>query len=312
MPDALAPSAQYLRKVQLLIRTVGTEALDLSALHIKFATKRSNTATPNSADIRVYNVAPTTIELIKQESQVILQAGYEGNYGVIFVGNIKQVITGRESSTDTFIDLVAGDGDTAYNFAIVNKTLAAGSKPEDQVNASIQSMSEKGVTQGYIKLDTTTTLPRAKVMYGNSKDYLTHVSQNTKQDWSIQEGKVNFVALKSYLPGERVVLNSKTGMIGTPQQTNEGVNIKCLLNPLIKVGGLVEINNKDVARLKINLTTPNSAANIPAPLSYDGVYFVYVVETIGDNRGQDFYCNLICFYQDPSAGPLAGVGGSVL
>jgi len=96
--------------------------------------------------------------------KVILQAGYESNYGVIFQGNIKQVLLGRESATDTYVDLVCGDGDRAYNYAVVNTTLAKGSTPLDQVNAAAQTTSPMGVTLGHIGDFPATKLPRGKVL----------------------------------------------------------------------------------------------------------------------------------------------------
>lgn len=284
------------------------DGLDLSELRIKFVIKRSDTMTPNTADIRVYNVeASTAIRIQKEFTKVVFQAGYEGNYGVIFQGNIKQVIIGRESATDNFIDIVAGDGDRAYNFAIVNTTLAAGSSQLDQVNAAVAPMGSKGVTAGHIGDMPSERLPRGKVMYGNSKNYLRDVAQSTNKSWSIQDEKVTFVSNTSYLPGERVILNSLTGMIGTPQQTNEGVNVKCLLNPLIRIGGRVEINNRDIQRFKINLDAPNSPSSIPAPLTNDGVYYVLVVEHQGDTRGVDWYTTLVCLNMDISTNPINSV-----
>lgn len=299
---------QYKRVCTLIVSTANQNGLDLSELHIKFSVKRTDTQTPNMADIRVYNLAEETAKLIKKEfTQVILQAGYESNYGVIFQGNIKQVILGRESATDTFIDIIAGDGDLAYNFAIVNQTLAAGSTQSDQIQASLAPMSSKGVTSGVINTNSTDKLPRGKVMYGNSKEYLRNSADNLAQNWSIQDGKVNFVPLKSYLPGERVVLSSKTGIIGTPQQTVEGVNFKCLLNPRLKISSQVEINNKDVQDYKINLGVPGSPANTPVPLSADGVYYIFTIEYAGDNRGLEWYCNLLCLSIDVSANPRNSV-----
>ena len=299
---------QYIRNCKLLVAGNDTNGLDLSNLRIKFSVKRSDTMTPNVADIRVYNLEEKTALRIKKEfTRVVLQAGYNSNFGVIFQGNIKQVIIGRESATDTFIDIVAGDGDHAYNFAIVNTTLRKGSKQEDQVNASIQAMSQKGVTAGHIGDMPPESLPRGKAMYGNARNYLRDVAQSSKKSWSIQDEKVTFVPVKSYLPGERVLINSKTGMIGTPQQTNEGVNVKCLLNPNIKIGGRIEINNRDVAALKINLSVPNSPANIPAPFTADGVYYVLVAEHSGDTRGLEWYTSLICLNIDVTTNPINSV-----
>lgn len=299
---------QYGRVCKLIVFGSDLDGLDLSELRIKFSVKRSDTMTPNVADIRVYNLEEQTALRIRKEfTKVILQAGYEGNFGVIFQGNIKQVILGRESATDTFIDIVAGDGDRAYNFAIVNTTLAAGSTQLDQVTAASSAMADKGTTLGHLGEMPTEKLPRGKVMYGNAREFLRDVAQSTNKNWSIQDEKITFIAQKAYLPGERVVLTSKTGMIGTPNQTNEGVNVKCLLNPMIKIGGRIQIDNASIARYKINLSVPNSPANIPAPLTADGVYYVLVVEHQGDTRGIDWYSSLVCLNIDVTTNPINSV-----
>ncbi|MBU9534734.1 hypothetical protein KTE49_30340, partial [Burkholderia multivorans] len=129
---------QFVRKVSLIIGFDSGEALDLSELRIVFRVQRGDLQTPNSARIRVYNVSATTARRAQKEfTRVVLQAGYEGNYGIIFDGQIKQVRRGRESQTDTFLDITAADGDSAYNFAVVNTTLAAGSVATDHVSAAI-------------------------------------------------------------------------------------------------------------------------------------------------------------------------------
>lgn len=299
---------QFGRVYSLIVGGANGDALDLSELHFKFNVKRSDTVTPNIADIRVYNLSDDTASKIKKEfKQVILQAGYEGNKGVIFKGNIKQVIRGRENATNTFVDIIAGDGDRAFNFAVVNTSIAAGSSQRDQINAVMQTMQLKGVGEGYIENLKPTVLPRGKVLYGNARNYLTDVADSSEQAWSIQDERVNFVPVTSYLPGEAVVINSKTGMIGTPSQTNEGLNVKMLLNPLVRVGGRVQLNNADVQDYKINLSQPLSPANIPPPKAADGVYYILVAEHQGDTRGTDWYTTLICLSIAPSSNPLNSV-----
>lgn len=304
MVDAL----QYLRACTLIVSTASGQGLDLSALRIKFSVKRSDTVTPNTADIRVYNLDESTAILIRKEfTRVVLQAGYQSNFGVIFQGNIKQVILGRESATDTFIDIVAGDGDRAYNFAIVATTLKAGSNQNDQIKAAALAMSAKGTTLGHVGDLPPNQLPRGKVMYGNARKYLSNAADNTGKIWSIQDEVVVFNGKSTYLPGTAVVLTSKTGMIGTPQQTNEGVNAKCLLNPNIKIGGRIKIDNASIQRFKINLAVPNSPANIPAPLTADGVYYVLVAEHSGDTRGVEWYTSLVCLNINVTTNPINSV-----
>lgn len=308
MADALDSAAQFPRVCTLLVADRVGNALDLSELHIKFAVKRSDTMTPNIADIRVYNLEEqTAIRIRKEFTTVILQAGYPGNFGVIFRGNIKQVIVGRESATDTYIDIIAGDGDRAYNFSVINQTLAAGATQTDQVQSAIASMAQKGVTAGKVDSSTTQPLPRGKVMWGNARDYMRAAAQNSGNNWSIQDEKINFIPKKSYLPGEAVVLTSKTGMINAPEQTNEGVNVKCLINPRLAVAGRVHLDNASIQRYKINLSVPNSPQNIPPPINADGIYYILVVEHNGDNRGIEWYSSLICIAINVTTNPLNSV-----
>lgn len=307
---------QYLRSCLLVVASSSGAGLDLSQFRIKFSVKRSDTQTPNTADIRVYNLSPETATQIRKEfTQVVLEAGYEGNRGVVFKGNIKQVILGRESATDTFIDIVAGDGDRAYNFAVVNKTLAKGATQADQIAASVESMNDKGVTQGPLGNQPPAKLPRGKSMYGPAKNYLRNSARSSDNVWSIQNGKVTLVSTTSYLPGTVIVLNSNTGMIGTPQQTNEGVNVKCLLNPGMNVSTRVQIDEASVARIKTSIeaiaaaNAAGNAAPILPNLSTDGIYYVLTLEHTGDTRGVEWYTNLICLNVSASANPRNSVNG---
>src|SRR5271154_1706804 len=101
---------QFGRQFSLLVSNTQGQTIDLSQFRVKFQTKKSIYQTPNVADILVYNLASSTNTFIKQEfTQVLIQAGYPGNFGTIFKGNIMQAIIGRENGTDTFINLLCGD-----------------------------------------------------------------------------------------------------------------------------------------------------------------------------------------------------------
>lgn len=293
---------QYIRRCNLLVGKASGEGLDLSSLRIQFKIKKSDAQTPNTAEIRVYNLAPNTAKQIREEFKtVVLQAGYESNYGVIFHGNIKQVRLGRENGTDSYIDIAAGDGDDAYNYAVVNATLAAGAKQSDQINAAAGAMSSRGVSKGYIGETGGAALPRGKVMYGNARDYLRQSAQASETTWSVQDGKLQVVPLTSVLPNQAVLLTSKTGLVGTPEQTNDGIKAKCLLNPMLKIGVRVKINEENVALAKLPDSSKDATANKPADISKDGIYRLLVVEHSGDTRGNDWYSELVCLDVDASA-----------
>ncbi|WP_457832633.1 hypothetical protein, partial [Staphylococcus aureus] len=84
---------------------------------------------------------------------------------------VKQVRRGRENQTDTYLDITAADGDSAYNFAVVNTSLAAGSTVEQHVQAACTAMAPFGVSLDYMFELPKNPLPRGKVMFGMARDF---------------------------------------------------------------------------------------------------------------------------------------------
>lgn len=296
---------QYLRKASLIIGENAGDALDLSDLRFSFTVKRGDFQTPNSARIRVYNMNPDTMARVQKEfKHVVLQAGYEGNYGLIFDGTVVQTRRGRTSQVDTHLDITAADGDAAYNFAIVNTTLAAGSTAQDHFNVAAQAMGQHGVGVGYTAGLQSNPLPRGKVMFGMARDALACTARNTGTTWSIQDGKLQVVPETSYMPGDIPVINSDSGMIGLPIQMQSGIQVRTLLNPNLKIGTLIQLDSKSIQQYEYGLSISNQPANdfvkSQNPLNSDGFYFVMVAEHTGDTRGNDWYSELICLSADPT------------
>lgn len=330
---------QYLRKIGLVVSDASGNGLDLSQMRIRFHVEGMDRTHPKTAIIRVYNLAASTQNTIKAEfTRVVLQAGYiNGAYGIIFSGTICRTKTGRESAVDTFIEIQAADGDLAHNFAFVNKTIAAGATLTQQAQPAIDAMKATGdVTQA----DTTALtaaqqagtaptggiMPRGQVLFGLAKDCLDDVAASTNTSWYIENGVLTFVSNTGYTAGEAVVLNSQTGMVGIPEATDNGIEVSALLNPNIKIGTRMQINNAAVNAANGNAVLGNNAVtstqvdvvggNFPtygdttqfASVTNDGFYRVLVVTHLGDSRGNDWYTKMICLAIDASAAP----GSSVL
>lgn len=409
---------QFGRKVSIIVGQGSGSAIELSELRVVYHIKRGDLQTPNSAHVRVYNVSETTKQRIEREfTRIVVQAGYEGNFGIIFDGTIKQVRRGRESQTDTYLDITAADGDSAYNFAVVNSTLAAGSTAADHVQVCTRAMAQYGVSLGYTpfgksastkptsadiaeqqaKVDAARKLldekqngqldllrqvsvlqvqaeeldeagdrpgsiallkkalgliqqssdignevskfylpawkrederlkamkaaaaqpdppvtpqiglPRGKVMFGMARDFMRSVARTTQTVWSIQDGKLIMVPETSYMPGEIPVITAETGMIGMPQQTQNGITIKMLTNPSVKIGTLIQIDNASVQQYEYSLNVgqqeQNQRIQQQAKLQDDGFYYVMIAEHNGDTRGNEYYTDVICLAADVSVLP---------
>lgn len=290
---------QFGRRFNLFVSGGDRQGLDLGTLAVKCKIKQNASQSPNTAEIRVYNLNQDTIAQLKKEfKRVVVQAGYESNYGVVFSGNIKQVNVGRDG-VDNFVDIYAGDGDEAYNYSIINKTLAAGANQNNVVGLLAESLNTKGVRLGFVDNLSQEVLPRGKVMFGMTRDFLRSAAEHNEAGWSIQNGVLQVVKSTGLLAGQAVEINSKAGMIGVPEQTNDGVLVKILCNPLIKINGRVLINEKDVKRAVIDES--GNEASKPALIAKDGQYRVLSIDYSLESRGVEFYAVLTCIDVDATA-----------
>lgn len=301
-------TTQYLRQASLIVGKNNGDALDLSQLRFSFEIRRGDLQTPNTADVRVYNVAQATADAIMQIkpapefTRVVIQAGYEGNFGVIFDGSIKQTRIGRENQTDTYLDIMGADGDEAYNFSMSIFSIPAGSVPNNEISGIIENMAKYGISSGYIPNLGGNPLPRGKVVYGMSRDELRNIARNTSTSWSIQDGKVNLIPLTAYKPAEIPVITSETGMIGLPTQTQNGIEIRALLNPQLKVGQLVKLDNASIQRLRYGTSVLSEPTNdflqSSIKTNADGYYYIMRVDHIGDTRGEPWWSDMTCLAVD--------------
>jgi hypothetical protein len=315
---------QWIRKATLIVAADG-DGIDLSQLRFKFRVCQSDEESPNTAIIRVYNLAPDTLRKITgrtpvEYTRVVLQAGYENShYGVIFDGTIKQFRRGKENATDSYLDILAAAGDIEYNLGVCNATVAAGSTPLERARIVAKQMGmELGQTPGLVFGG---VLPRGKVLWGMGRTLLRCEAANRGATWSIQDGKIDVVPLDGYLPGEAVVLSALTGMVGIPEQTEQGVRIRCLLNPKLRIGGLVQVDNASINQtsqadlrasgfasrnLDVGQVPFDKYAGVQmlADVTTDGFYRLYVVEYIGDTRGQEWYAELVGLAVDASTGKV--------
>jgi hypothetical protein len=296
---------EYLRKFSCVVATSSGEGLEFADFKVQFKVTRGDFQTPNSCDVRIFNLKPATANLIGQPeyTQISLSAGYEGNFALIFRGTIKQFRLGRLNQLDSYVDITAADGDEAYNFAPVLVSVPAGSKQKSIADVLLGAMSKYGVTQGYLPTLPSNGLIRGRVLYGLCRDEYRNFAWNNGCKWSIQDNAVTMIPYTSYIAngGEVPIISVSTGLIGVPEQTQQGINIKTLLNPNYKIGQLIKLEG-GVNTFRRSLDLPSQAQNITTALqaqtSPDGLYYVMVANHSGDTRGNDWYTSMICLSVD--------------
>lgn len=324
---------QWLRQVSLVAAaSQNSQGIELGNLHITFRITAQTTTAPATLQARIYNVAPTTAAKIRSfptittgnvagssaqpnSGRVVLQAGYSGNFGIVFSGEIMQTRQGRESPADTYVDIFAGDGDAAHVWSVINTSLAAGYTQADLKNAIDAARMPYGVVSSALpdNVDTSKQAPRGKPMFGMARDYHTDfASTNGLATWTSGGTTQWWHPQSPYKPNDVVVINSATGMVGLPQQTDWGITVRMLLNPSVGAGSLLKIDNTSIQRAQFTASYDQSQTNLflggslNADTNADGLYRVLAVELIGDTRGTEWYTDALCIATAPTGSPNTG------
>lgn len=107
---------------------------------------------------------------------------------------------------------------------------------------------------------------------------------------------------------KNIILNLTPAM----QATTGGIEVRCLLNPKIKPGTRIKIDQASIQtqQLSTNYSAGGQNALIPG-LDADGTYKVLKVTHHGDTRGTDWYSDLICLAMSGSTIPTS-LSGTLL
>ncbi|HDX9343198.1 TPA: hypothetical protein ROX24_004763, partial [Escherichia coli] len=211
-----------------------------------------------------------------------------------------------------YVLIQAADTDLAFATSITSQTLAAGYTVADVNRALMKDFEAKGATEGLTPEMPATVFPRGRVLFGMTRHLMDNVAGQCGATWQFVDGQRQMVANNEYVH-EAIVLNSATGLIGMPQQTiGNGVNVRALINPNIRVNGLIQLDqasvyrtalsNNDIAMAGGQITDQNTDGNItlsgttsqPASIATDGVYIVRGIMYTGDTRGQAWYMDMMC------------------
>lgn len=323
---------QYLRNISFVVAKPNGQGLEFGAFRVVFQTHRGDSQTPNTCDVQIYNLKQSTANTlapnggVSEFSQALLKVSYGSDpLAQIFYGSIKQIRRGREDQLDSYVALTIADGDEAYNFAPVAFTLASGSMQQSALTNLIQAMARASVAgsptgqgsgqpivAGYAPTMSPTPLIRGRTYYGSCKNEMRALAKAADCTWSIQDGKVTLIPNTSYIPAAPVLITPSTGLIGVPEQTQNGLEIRTLLNPNIKIGQTIKLQSTDINALRYGLDNQSVATNLSlqqgaTATNADGLYYVMRVDHTGDTRKTNWYSDLVCLAVNATVTPPQSV-----
>ena len=269
------------------------------SLDVTFKIEKSGWKCPNFSEIVVYNLSPQTENLLIQSgARVLVEAGYvNGDYGVIYDGNVFQPMWEREDTVTSKVTLKCID---AMDIIYENHVSAASGPLAWQKKVVLDMASQSRKSFNIMKISDgigDVQLARGKIFFDSPSYYMRKFAQQYGTVMSAVDREVYIDRPQDPIPAnltkKALVLSPGSGgLIGTPQQTQDGITFTCLLNPKIRVFNpepmLVKIDNAFIRQMAIQF---NSAGF--SRLDEDGIYRVIGITHTGATRGNEWYTTVV-------------------
>ena len=233
-----------------------------------FSAQKTMKSEANQLDISLYNLLdpPYRSELDRDYIPAELAVGYGDGLDVIFRGNVIISKTLREGA-DFVTKMVVLDGGKALLQGFVSQTVK---NKSEAVKALLAGLPE--VTKGVVA--ETPELSRPRVLVGSTAQLFGSVL-GPGQEFFIDNEQVFVLGQYDVREGYAPVVSADTGLIGTPEADKNELTFVTMLNPAIKLGGLVKLETVFTHYL-------------------DGIYKVKAITISGDTDGDDWSQQCTC------------------
>lgn len=266
--------SSYLRRVRVSVGQPGQRGVLFEGLKTSFRVSRTIDREPNKCEISVHNLIPESVRLFQEEGAVIvLEAGHGDTVDTLFLGDIdRAVVTSR--GTDRVLQIEASDGGRKLRGAEITESFGRGTSLQTVFDALANSL---GVPIGPASRIPRIDIARGIVLSGPVRDALDLVTRSVGLVWSVQDDELVVVArdpvgaviagLLSDTRESAPLVSPASGLIGSPRQTEEGVEVETLIDGRLRPGRRFVLESRDLS----------------------GVYRASEVEHIGDSFGEQAY-----------------------
>jgi hypothetical protein len=246
---------KFNRQYVLTVETVtGGQITIQRPFTIEFEIYRNNFSSANEANFRVYNLNQNTRGQVRKDQYdfgtrrlITFTAGYgnppagslaKANLGLGFAGYVTQAWSVREGS-NFITTLSCFDGGFAYQNSVTERTFISGTPQSAIINSIFEDLD--GVTPGVIGESFGGTISRGNTYSGPTTDILTQISGG---QFFIDANTANCLSDLEHLLTNVPLINSQSGLLGTPVRENQFINFVMLFEPGLQVGQLIDLQSE--------------------------------------------------------------------
>lgn len=247
-------------------------------LHVDFDITKTSSRTPNTGKVAIYNLSESDRKLISKSAvRLNLYLGYDGQADLISVADV-DTVNSLQVEVDWVTEFTLGEGQIALR-SQQNRTYKEGSDAKTIlkqvaadagliVNNTINTVS--GLISGGITLE------------GSTQAVLGDMSSELGLDFSVQNDELFIAGADGVSDSEAVVVAPNTGLIGYPETTDKGVNLKVQIQPGILPGKVIKLETEGF------IIDSGQTQKKTVDRDDSGFYVCQQVQFQGNNYGGDF------------------------
>lgn len=257
---------KFIRKYKLTIgeanssSTGSKQSVVIQDSHIVFDISIDHKSKLNNLDLKIYNLKKETIAVFDTKDVLVsLEVAYgDEPFALLFRGNKTTMQTIKEPP-NTITKVLAAEGYVSVREGRMQNTQPEGTTVEQILRALIK--------EGFPDIKTVQiTGDGAKRVYnkgysvtGNTKKALDDVCAANNLLWTIEKNDTIYIYPRNgSIKYEAIIISPTTGLLATPEKTSQeirhlkkdlnvspdaGIKFKSLLNPLLKAGALIKIED---------------------------------------------------------------------
>lgn len=246
---------QFNRQAEVIL---GNKKYHSDDFDFEFEVEFDDTPNLNHAEITLYNLSDTTVNSIKSKMLTIINAGYGGDVGSVFIGAIYDMQTER-SGVDRVTTVKSVDVSTQRGRLRVNRSYKKGIRAS-QIITDLTGL--YAMSLGALELPKDVQYRNGKNINGNVMTVFKSIAKDCGAKLHVTKGLVYFNP-KNKGQDIRFVFNKDTGLIGSPEPFIEedpedeekeikGFNVNALLNHRVQADSIVEVQSNIVTgRLRV-------------------------------------------------------------
>jgi hypothetical protein len=212
---------------------------------LEFDIIRNILSSVNTGSFRIYNLNKTSRQFIRRDQfdfdnlkTIKLEAGYGDTMNEIYSGTISKAYSTRQG-VNYIITIESEDGGWAEANIRTDKSYPAGTKNEDIIKDLVKQLKVGKVTQGKIGAYLGASL--RGVAY--SGPIMQILSEITGGGFFIDNMVAHVLNDKECIEKQILVINSETGLLGTPIRQQIYVTFDILLEPRLKIGQRIQLES---------------------------------------------------------------------